>query len=138
MRKLFLGETQMAAKKILWVDDDEDLVLALQASLEKQGWQVQTAVSARQAKTMLADYTPDLIIMDIVMEEEHGYDAIEDIKSYPELANVPIVVFSSVSHKWNETTATREDAILSEANEFVDKSPNPETLINTIKKYLGT
>jgi len=76
--------------------------------------------------------------MDIVMEGQHGYDAIEDIKSYPQLANVPIVVFSSVSRKWNETTATREDAILSEANEFVDKSANPDALINAIHKYLDT
>ena len=128
----------MAEKKILWVDDDQDLVLSLQPSLEKQGWQVQAAFSAEQAKTMAISDTPDLIIMDIIMDEEHGYNAIEDLKSYPQLANVPIIVFSSVTHRWGETIATREDAILSEANEFVDKSAKPDALIDTIRKYLGT
>ena len=94
----------MVEKKILWVDDDQDLVLSLQPTLEKEGWEVQTAFSAEQAKTMLADYTPDLIIMDIIMDGQHGYSAIEDLKSYPQLANVPIVVFSSVTHRWGETT----------------------------------
>ena len=128
----------MAEKKILWVDDDQDLVLSLQPSLEKQGWQVQAAFSAEQAKTMAISDTPDLIIMDIIMGEEHGYNAIEDLKSYPQLANVPIIVFSSVTHRWGETTATREDAVLSDANEFVDKSAKPDALIDTIRKYLGT
>jgi len=128
----------MAGKKILWVDDDQDLVLSLQPSLEKQGWQVQAAFSAEQAKTMAISDIPDLIIMDIIMGEEHGYNAIEDLKSYPQLANVPIIVFSSVTHRWGETTATREDAILTEADEFVDKSARPDALIDTIRKYLGT
>ena len=128
----------MAGKKILWVDDDQDLVLSLQPSLEKQGWQVQAAFSAEQAKTMVVSDIPDLIIMDIIMGEEHGYNAIEDLKSYPQLANVPIIVFSSVTHRWGETTATREDAILTEADEFVDKSARPDALIDTIRKYLGT
>jgi CheY-like chemotaxis protein len=128
----------MAAKRILWVDDDEDLVLSSQASLEKEGWEVQTATSAEQAKTVVGNSTPDLIIMDIIMEGQHGYNAIKDLRSYPQLSNIPIIVFSSVTHKWGETTAARADAILSDADEFVDKSANPDVLIRTIRKYLST
>ncbi len=127
----------MAKKKILWVEDDEDIVLSLQPRLEKQGWEVQTAPSAEQAKTMVSSDKPDLIIMDIIMEGEHGYSAIEDLKANTALANEPIIVFSSVTHRWGETTATREDALLSEAVEFVDKSADPGVLIETIHKYLG-
>ncbi|MHC4068152.1 MAG: response regulator [Planctomycetota bacterium] len=128
----------MAAKKILWVDDDEDLVLSFQPSLEKEGWEVQTAFSAEQAKTVVSDYRPDLVIMDIIMGGQHGYSAIEDFKSDPKLAGVPIIVFSSVTQRWDETTATREDALLSDALDFVDKSATPDTLIQAIHKYLGT
>ncbi|MHC4123478.1 MAG: response regulator [Planctomycetota bacterium] len=126
----------MDKKKILWVDDDEDLVLAFQARLMNEGWDVQTAFSAKQAKAMLTNYTPDIIIMDVIMDEQHGYSAIEDIKEYPKLADIPIIVFSSVSQKWSETTATREDALLSDATEFVNKSSTPDELIRTIHKYL--
>jgi two-component system alkaline phosphatase synthesis response regulator PhoP len=60
----------MAKKKILWVDDDEDLVLSLRARLEQEGWEVQTALSADEAKPMAVNDKPDLIIMDIIMEGE--------------------------------------------------------------------
>ena len=126
----------MAKKKILWVDDDEDIVLSLQPRLEKEGWEVQTALSADEAKAMAVNDVPDLIIMDIIMEGEHGYSAIEELRSHCGLETVPIIVFSSVTHRWGETTATREDALLSDAAEFVDKSAEPGVLIETIHKYL--
>jgi len=126
----------MTPKKILWVDDDEDLTLSFRPSLEKEGWVVQLASSVREAKFVMVKDRPNLIVMDIIMEGEHGYSAIEDLKINPELTNVPVIVFSSLTHRWGETTATREDALVSDAVEFVDKSAGLKALIQTIHKYL--
>jgi twitching motility two-component system response regulator PilH len=128
----------MATKKLLLVDDDEDLVLSIQPSLEKEGWEVHTSFSAEQAKTMAVNNKPDLIVMDIIMEGEHGYSAIEELMSNPQFENVPVIVFSSLTHRWDETTATREDALLSDAAEFVDKSDGADALVRVIRKHLGT
>lgn len=127
----------MVSKKILWVEDDEDIVKAYRPIFVSRGWEIISAPSAEKGKTMAKLLKPDLIIMDIIMAGEHGYAAIEDIKEEPNLKEVPIIVYSGVMNKWNQTTATREDAILSEACEFVDKSEKPEVLLKTIDKYLG-
>ena len=127
----------MAKEKILWVDDDEELTLSLQPNLEKEGWQVKTTLSAEQGKSMAVTDRPDLIIMDIIMEREHGYEAIKDILSNPQLSDVPVIVFSSLTRRWDETTASREDALLSDAAEFVDKSAGIDALISTIHEHLG-
>ncbi len=128
----------MFQKKILWIDDDEDLTLSFRPPLEKEGWQVKTALSAERGKSMAATDRPDLIIMDIIMEREHGYEAIKDLLSNPQLSDVPVIVFSSLTRRWGETSATREDFLLSDAAEFVDKSAGIDVLISTICKYLGT
>jgi len=125
-------------RNILWVEDDEDIVLSVTPLLEKEGWNVHAFLSAQEAKAAVGDLRPDLIIMDIILESEHGYDVIKDLLSNPQLAAVPVIVFSSVRRKWAQTTATREDALLSEAAEFVDKSAGPKVLINTIHKYLDS
>ncbi|MHC4489408.1 MAG: response regulator [Planctomycetota bacterium] len=127
----------MAKEKILWVDDDEELTLSLQPNLEKEGWQVKTSLSAEQGKSMAVTDKPDLIIMDIIMGGEHGYQAIKDLLSNPQLSNVPVIVFSSLTQRWGETTASREDALLSDAAEFVDKSAGIDALISTIHKHLS-
>ena len=127
----------MAQKKILWVEDSEDLTLSFQPNLEKEGWEVKTALSAEQGKSMAVADRPDLIIMDIIMAGEHGYEAIKDLLSNPQLSDVPIIVFSSLTRRWGETTASRQDALLSDAAEFVDKSAGIDALISTIHKHLG-
>ena len=127
----------MGRKKILWVEDYHDIVTAFKPRLSNHGWDVVSAPSAEKGKAIAKSVRPDLIIMDIIMAGEHGYDAIKDLKSEPTLASVPIIVYSGVMQKWRETSATREDAILTEACEFVDKSEKPDVLVKTIGKYLG-
>ncbi len=87
---------------------------------------------------MALEVKQDLIIMDIIMAGEHGYAAIEDLKSESALASIPIVIFSGVTHRWGETTASRLDGLLTEADEFVDKAEKPDVLLSTISKYLST
>ncbi len=128
----------MAQKKILWIDDDEDLTLSFRPSLEKEGWQVKIASSAEQGKSIAVTDKPDLIIMDIIMEGEHGYKATKDFTTNPQLAGIPVVVFTSLTRRWGETTASQDDALRSDADEFVDKSAGIDVLISTIREYLGT
>lgn len=127
----------MAKKKILWVEDDEEIISAFKPLLESQQWEMFSASSAEKGKAMAGQVNPDLIIMDIIMAGEHGYAAIEDFKKEAGLENVPIIVFSGITRRWGETTASLQDALVTEACEFVDKAEKPEALINTISKYLN-
>ena len=76
--------------------------------------------------------------MDIIIAGEHGYAAIEDLKSESAQAGVPIVIFSGVTHRWGETTAFSLDGLLTEADDFVDKAEKPDILLGTVIKYLYT
>lgn len=127
----------MAKKKILWVEDDEEIISAFKPLLESQQWEVISASSAEKSKAMAEQVNPDLIIMDIIMAGEHGYSAIEDLKKEARFEDVPIIVFSGVTHRWSETTASLQDALATKSCEFVDKAEKPEALINTISKYLN-
>jgi CheY-like chemotaxis protein len=112
--------------------------LAFQPIFEGRGWEILSATSAEQGKILIQQEKPDLIIMDIIMAGEHGYDAIKDLKNEPDLAAVPIIVYSGVTHRWGDTNASRLDAVLAEADGFVDKSENPDVLINMVRQQLET
>jgi len=127
----------MAKKKIVWVEDDNEIISAFRPRIESQGWELVSASSAVEGKSLALEVKPDLIIMDIIMAGEHGYAAIEELKSEASLANVPIIVFTSVTRRWSETTATRADGLLTEADEFIDKLEKPDVLLDAIGKYLN-
>lgn len=127
----------METTKILWIEDDEDIIESLRPFLEREGWQLSTAPSAQEGKALVPQLKPDVIIMDIIMEGEHGFSAIEDLKSDPDARNVPVIIFSSVTHRWRETKATRRDALTTEANDFVDKIEGPKALIEALRRALA-
>jgi len=128
----------MAKKKIVWVEDDEEVISAFKPHFEKQGWEILSASSAEQGKALARKVKPDLIIMDIIMAGQHGYAAIKDLKSESALVDVPIIVFTGITRRWGETTASRQDALLTEADEFVDKGEKPDVLLSTVRRYLYT
>lgn len=127
----------MPGKKILWVEDDEYLVMSFKERFEREGWVLEAAFSPEEAKAAAAKEEPDIIIMDIIMDAQHGYRAIESLRGYPHLTSVPIIVFTSLPDRWGETSATREDFLSSDAAEFVNKSDGVDVLITTVRKYLG-
>jgi len=128
----------MAKKTILWVEDDREVISAFKPHFEKRGWEMRSASSAEEGKALARKVKPDLIIMDIIMTGQHGYAAIKDLKNEPEFEDLPIVIYSGVTRRWGETTASRQDALLTEADEFVDKAEKPDVLLSTISKYLSS
>jgi len=63
----------MAKKKIVWIEDDEEVISAFKPHFGNQGWEVLSASSAEKDKALALEVKPDLIIMDIIMAGEHGY-----------------------------------------------------------------
>jgi len=126
----------MSPKNILWVEDDQDSIDIVVPLLQREGWHVSTASSAAEGKAKAGSAKPDCIIMDIIMEGEHGFSAIEDLKSDPALVSIPVIIFSSVTHRWSKTTATRRDGLTTEADDFIDKAAGPEALIASLRRYL--
>jgi len=83
--------------KILVVDDDDDFAAALGAYLGHQGYAVVGASSGREGVERARAERPDLVLMDVMMEERTaGFFAIQELRRDPLLADVPVVVVSSI------------------------------------------
>lgn len=98
---------------ILYVDDDNDDCIILQASLEDAGNRAQLVCShdgeeaVRYLNSMATDRLPSLIVLDLNMPRWDGRRTLHYLKSQPRLANIPVVVLStSVSE--NEKEACRQ------------------------------
>ncbi len=127
-------------KKILWIEDDIDIITPTKLLLEHEGWQVYNAYSVDDGRTIANEIIPDLIIIDIIidiiMDGRHCCTGIKSLRSVPKLSDVPIIIYTSFTKRWGDTIAKRRDALITEAKEFIEKSAGPEVLIKTIQKYL--
>lgn len=83
--------------KILVVDDEEVIVDLLRNILEREGYQVYSGRSGREAVDIAMKVHPDLIIMDIVMPDLDGYGATKLIKQNPSMQHVPVIFLTGRS-----------------------------------------
>jgi class 3 adenylate cyclase len=81
---------------ILVVDDDEMNRDMLSRRLERQGFSVTTAAHGRQALETLREHTFDLVLLDLLMPEMDGAQALEQIKSDPALRHIPVIMLSAL------------------------------------------
>lgn len=83
-------------KKILLAEDDSFIRLAYKQGLEGMDFDVLIAVNGADAANITKKEKPDLILLDILMPIKNGFEAAEEIKKEPELANIPIIILSNM------------------------------------------
>jgi len=84
-------------KKIMVVDNDRIMLKLMTRLLEKEGYQVATAVDGLQALDMLKDYTPDVIIVDLIMPNIDGETLCKVIRNMENLKDVYLIILSGIA-----------------------------------------
>jgi DNA-binding response OmpR family regulator len=89
-------------KHIFVIDDEKDIRAILKVNLENEGYFVSLFSSASEAAKGFESTTPDLIILDIMMEGKDGYEFCKDIRSDKKLKSVPIIFLSAKSEEFDK------------------------------------
>ena len=122
------------SNKILFVDDDFNILNLLDNYLSMKGFEVQTAENGYFALKKIDSFQPDVIILDIMMPRMDGYEVCEKIREHhnEELARTPIIVISALNHL-NDV----KKAISAGANDYIVKPINLQVLFEKIKRYMN-
>jgi acetate kinase len=133
--------TGTSAKKILTIDDDPDFQSALKTILEKADYEVLQANSMRQGIEMLSNTRPDLILLDVMMEDiSAGFRFAKELKNAErerEQRHVPILMVTSVQ---KVTSLNFEDRVGTDSlpvDGFLEKPIEPQVLIERIREALA-
>ncbi|MDD0812554.1 response regulator [Curvibacter sp. RS43] len=100
----------MPIHKVLIVDDSKTELLFLSDLLQKNGMQVRTAENADEAFKRLAEDKPDLILMDVVMPGQNGFQLTRSISRDPKFADVPIIMCTSKNQETDRVWGLRQGA----------------------------
>lgn len=80
---------------ILVVEDHDPTREMVRRTLEKAGWKVAEAANGKIALQVLADYHPDLILLDLTMPEMNGFQFITEMRKNPVWQSIPVVVITA-------------------------------------------
>jgi twitching motility two-component system response regulator PilH len=118
----------MAINKVLIVDDSKTEQMFLTELLQRNGFTVRSADNADEAFKRLAEDRPDLILMDVVMPGQNGFQLTRAINRTPEYAGVPIFICTSKSLETDRVWGMRQGA-----REYITKPVNATELLAKIK-----
>ncbi|HJW18253.1 MAG TPA: response regulator [Flavisolibacter sp.] len=118
-------------KMILIIDDDSRNIFALSAVLKAKGYQVVSALSAMEGITRLkSNKNIAVVLLDIMMPDMDGYQAIAAIRSSDAIARTPIIAVTAQA-----MVGDREKSLNAGANEYISKPIDVDILLNLLAKY---
>jgi len=118
-------------KKVLYVEDAFENRMLIRRILQAEGFTVLEAENARHAMEVLETETPDLILMDINMPDIDGYALTSKLRTFPQLAQIPIVALTA-----NVMRGDRERTLAAGCNGYIQKPIDVDTFSDEIKQYL--
>ncbi|MCL5734539.1 MAG: response regulator [Actinobacteria bacterium] len=120
--------------KILIVDDDPDMVEAGRIVLEAKGYEVVSAATAPQGLSVLEEANPDLMILDVMMEEpDDGIRMARDVRRKG--LDLPIIMLTSVNVAMGLQIDKDEEMV--PVDEFVEKPVTPQALVAKVEQLLS-
>jgi twitching motility two-component system response regulator PilH len=117
----------MAIQKILIVDDSKTELFHLSDILGKRGYSVRTAENGEEAMRRLEEEKPQLILMDVVMPGQNGFQLTRQLSKDPATQAVPIIICTSKNQQTDRIWALRQGA-----RDFLNKPVKADELLEKI------
>jgi twitching motility two-component system response regulator PilH len=120
----------MPIRKILLVDDSKTELFHLSDILGRRGYSVRTAVNGDEAMRRLAEDKPDLILMDVVMPGQNGFQLTRTITRDPRWSDVPVIMCTSKSQETDKVWGMRQGA-----RDYIVKPVEADQLVAKIRAF---
>ena len=133
MRLKGVTMTVKKRKRILVVDDDPDIVRTTMLALQTEGYEVEGAGDGEGALEKIKENTPDLILLDLLLPGQYGFQLAQRIKSIGPYKHIPIIVLSCRTDSVDKRAAARCGVI-----EYIEKPIDLDRLLFSIQDILQT
>jgi DNA-binding response OmpR family regulator len=118
-------------KKIVLIDDEPELVKAVEVRLKSIGYDVALTYDGQAGIDKVKEIKPDLIILDLLMPIMDGYSVAKELKDDPEIKQIPIIILTA-SQREDLKTKCKELGVAS----FLMKPFETNDLLNMVKAIL--
>ncbi len=126
----------MAAKYVLIVDDDPDLVETVSMMLESKGYEVGKAYDGIEGEEAIKKRRPDVLVLDVMMPRKNGYQLCKELKSNKWTEEIPIILLTAVGEAVPTTSYSHAEGMAIEAEDFIPKPVDAATLVQAVERLL--
>lgn len=122
----------MEGRHILVIDDSNTNIVLLESLLERNGYSVSSALSAREGIETIKDKIPDLIYLDLIMPELDGLEFLRILRNNKSWKDIPVIILSAISDKETITKCKKLGV-----TEYISKPLNIKRIISLTDNLLS-
>ena len=120
------------SKKVLIVDDEPNIVISLEFLVKMEGFTVAVAADGEEALAKVAEFSPDLILLDVMMPKKSGFEVCEALRADPARSGLKIIMLTA---KGRDTEMAKGLALGADA--YMTKPFSTKDLIARIREVLA-
>lgn len=118
-------------KRIILVEDEEDIAALIKLQADISGYKLHVEVDGINGLRAIEREKPDLVILDVMLPGQNGFDVCRKMKNHPDLKNIPIIIISAKSGELDIVLGLELGA-----DDYVTKPFSPKVLFSRIKAVL--
>jgi len=119
-------------RKILIVDDEQNIVISLEFLMRREGYEVLVANDGDAALEQIAAHVPDLVLLDIMLPKKNGFEVCQQIRATPQWQGIKVIMLTA---KGRDTEVTKGMALGADA--YMTKPFSTKDLVAQVKAMLG-
>ncbi len=123
---------EMIKKRILCIEDDEEMIDLIRLILTRRGFDVLGAFSGESGLEIIRHEKPDLILLDLMMPEMDGWEVYQQIKSDEATHNIPVIVVTAKAQSIDRVLGLR----IAKVDDYISKPFSPQELLDSIESVL--
>ncbi|MFH2037868.1 MAG: response regulator [Chloroflexota bacterium] len=122
----------MIKKRIVCIEDDEDMVDLIRLILSRRGFEVFGANRGVSGLEIIRKEKPDLVLLDLMMPEMDGWEVYQQIKSDESTQNIPVIVVTAKAQSIDRVLGLH----IAKVDDYISKPFSPQELLDSIESIL--
>jgi DNA-binding response OmpR family regulator len=120
-------------KKVLCIEDEEEMIDLIKLILERKGFEVLGAVGGKEGLEVIRREMPDLILLDLMMPEVDGWEVFRQMRADEQLKDIPVIVVTAKAQSIDKVLGLH----IAKVDDYVTKPFGPQELLRSVNKVLA-
>jgi DNA-binding response OmpR family regulator len=122
-----------AGKKIVYVEDEPEMIDLVKLILSRKGYQVIGAVGGQEGLDIIREHAPDLVLLDLMMPDIEGWDVFQQLRADTITENIPVIVVTAKAQDIDKVLGLH----IAKVDDYVAKPFSPQALVESIERVLA-
>jgi DNA-binding response OmpR family regulator len=126
-------EMKMPNKKIVYFEDDNDMVELVRIILSREGYQVEGVAEGQPGIKLTKEILPDVVLLDLMLPDMDGWEIFRHLKNDPSTSEIPVIVITAKAQSIDKVLGLE----IAKVDEYISKPFRPNELVERVNQVLA-